>query len=269
MLTSALAPIDLQLGLEAADVARDLRPDVRVHARGHRSLVLADLRQDVCAQRHREARVEPLDDRADLLLVRRVDVRVDERDGQRLDPRADQVVHDLLDLRLVDRDDDVSARVEALDGLARVGEGRGRVGLDHDDPAGERARRLGAGQVEDLAEPLGRDQADARSLRLEHGVRRDGGAVENVLQLADLDAGLVADPADAGEDALGRVVGRRRRLDAELGAAVALGHEEEVGEGTPDIDPQPVRHVVLLLLAGNRRERAGLVDLTLELAPEL
>ena len=69
---------------------------------------------------------------------------------------------------------------------------------------GERARRLGAGQVEDLAEALGRDQADARALRLEHGVRRDGRAVEDVLQLADADAGLVADPADAGEDALGR-----------------------------------------------------------------
>ena len=82
-------------------------------------------------------------------------------------------------------------------------------------------------------------------LRLEHGVRRDGRAVEYVLQLADADAGFVADPADAGEDAFGGIVGRRRRLDAELGAAVALGHEEEVGEGTANVDPQPVRHVVL------------------------
>ena len=117
--------------------------------------------------------------------------------------------------------------------------------------------------------PLGRDQADARALRLEHRVRRHGGAVEDVLELADADAGLVADPADAGEHALGGIVGRRRRLDAELGAAVALGHEEEVGEGTADVDPQPVRHVVSFRLAGDRSERAGLVDLTLELAPEL
>ncbi len=235
----------LELRLEAADVVGDLRPDVRVHARGQRPLVLAELRQHVRAQRHREAGIEALHDRAYLLLVLRVDVRVDERDGQRLDARADQVADDLLDLRLVDGDDDVPPRVEALDGLARVGEGRGRIGLDHDDPAGERARRLGARQVEDLPEAPGRDQADASPLRLEHGVRRDRGPVEDVLQLADADAGLVADPADAREDTLGRVVGGGRRLDAELGAAVALGHEEEVGEGTADVDPQPVRHVRL------------------------
>ena len=124
--------------------------------------------------------------------------------------------------------------------------------------------------MEDLPEALRRDQADARPLRLEHGVRRDGRPVEDVLQLADADAGLLADPADAGEHALGGIMGRRRRLDAELGAAVALGHEEEVGESAADVDPQPVRHVCLsFLLAGDRSERAGPVDLTLELAPEL
>ena len=243
MFTSAFAPTDCSSDWRRLDVVGDLRPDVGVHARRQRPLVLAELRQHVRAERHREARVEALDDRADLLLVRRVDVRVDQRDGERLDARLDEVADDLLDLRLVDRDDDVPARVQPLDRLARVGERRRRVGLDHDDPARQRPRRLGAGQVEDLAEALRRDQPDARALRLEHRVRRDGRAVEDVLELADADARLVADPADAREDALGRVVRRRRRLDAELGAAVALGHEEEVGERAADVDPQPVRHI--------------------------
>ena len=124
--------------------------------------------------------------------------------------------------------------------------------------------------MEDLAEALGRDQADAGALRLEHGVRRDGRAVEDVPEVADADPRLLADPAHADEDALGGIMGRRRRLDAELRAAVALGHEEEVGEGAADVDPQPVGHVVFLsLLAGDRSERAGFVDLTLELAPEV
>ena len=108
---------------------------------------------------------------------------------------------------------------------------------------GERAGRLRAGQMQDLTEPLRRDQADAGALRLEHGVRRDGSAVEDVLQFVDADPRLVADPANAGEHALGRIMGRGRRLDAELPAAVALRYEEEIGEGATDVDPQPVRHL--------------------------
>ena len=48
------------------------------------------------------------------------------------------------------------------------------------------------------------------------------------------------------EHALRRIMGRRRRLDAELRAAVALRYEEEVGERTADVNPQPVRHLVVL-----------------------
>ena len=189
--------------------------------------------------------------------------------GERLDARLDEIADDLLDLRLVDRGDDPAARVQALDGLARVGERRRRIGLDHDDPPRQRAWRLGAGEMEDLPEARRRDEPDARALGLEHRVRRDGGAVKDVLQLVDADARFVADPPNAGEHALRRIMGRRRRLDAELRAAVALRYEEEVGERAADVDPQPVRHLgVLSVLAGDRSERSGFVDLTLELSPE-
>ena len=175
----------LQLLLQAVDVRRDLRPDVRVHARGQRPLVLAELGQHVRGERHREPRIQPLDDLPDLLLVRRVDVRVDEPHGQRLDSRLDQVADDPLDLRLVDLDHGLAARPHPLDRLARVGERGRRVRLDHDDPARERARRLRAREVEDLREALGRDQPDAGALRLEHRVRRDRRAVEDVAEVAD------------------------------------------------------------------------------------
>ncbi len=192
----------VQLRLEILDVRRDLGSDVRVHARGQRPLVLAELRQHLCRERHREARVEPLDDLADPLLVRRVDVRVDQPDRERLDARFDQVAHNALDLRLVDLDDGLAARTHALDRLARVRERGGRVGLLHDDPARERAGGLRTGEVQDLREPLGRDQSDAGALRLEHRVRRDGRAVQDVPEVTDVDARLLADPADADEHAL-------------------------------------------------------------------
>ena len=270
MFTSAFAPIDWSSDWRRFDVVGDLRPHVGVHARRQRPLVLAELGQDVGAERHREARVEALDDRPDLLLVRGVHVGVDQRDGQRLDARLDEVAHDLLDLRLVDRDDDLAARVQALDRLARVGERRRRIGLDHDDPPRERARRLGAGEMEDLAEARRRDQPDARALRLEHRVRRDGGAVEDVLQLVDADARLVADPPHAGEHALGRIMGRRRRLDAELARRRCPRDTRKRSVNVPPTSTPSLYaiSVSFLFLAGDRSERSGLVDLTLELSPE-
>ncbi len=228
--------------LQLLDVGGDLRPDVRVHARRERALVLAELGQHLRREGHGEARVEPLDDLADPGLVRTRDVRVDEPDGQRLDARFDEVADDRLDLCLVDRDDRVAAGIHPLDGLARVRQRCRRIGLDHDDPAGERARRLRARQVEDLLEALRGDQPDAGSLRLENGVRRDGRAMEDVLDLRDLDARLVADPPDAVQHALRGVRGRRRRLDTVLPAAVPVAHEEQVGERAADVHSQPVRH---------------------------
>jgi hypothetical protein len=131
-----------QLLLQPVDVVRHFRAHVRVHAGGQRALVLAELGEDLRRERDREARVEALDDLPDLALVRAVHVRVDQRHRQRLDTRLDQVADDALDLPDVDRDDRLAAGVHSLDRLTCVGQRRGRVGLDHDDPTGERPRRL-------------------------------------------------------------------------------------------------------------------------------
>ena len=185
MLTSPVAPMPFSCCWSCVDVGRDLRPDVRVHAGRERPLVLAELGQHVRGERHREARVEPLDDLADPLLVGGVDVRVDQADRQRLDTRLDEVADDRLDLRLVDLDDRLAARPHPLDGLARVRERGRRIGLLHDDPAGQRPGGLRAREVEDLGEALRRDQPDAGALRLEDGVRRHRRPVEDVAEVSD------------------------------------------------------------------------------------
>ncbi len=131
-----------QLLLEAVDIVRHLRPHVRVHAGRQGPLVLAELGQHLGRERHREARVQTLDDLADLPLVRPVHVRVDQRDRQRLDTRLDEVADDRLDLLLVDGRERLAACIHALDRLTRVRQRRGWIGLDHDDPAGERAGGL-------------------------------------------------------------------------------------------------------------------------------
>jgi hypothetical protein len=167
----------LQRRLQRVDVARDLRAHIGVHAGGQRALVLAEPGQHRARRRDREAGVQRLHQVGDLLLVATVDVAVDEADRQRLHAGVHEVADHALDLVAVDGDERVAARVHPLDRLARVG-GRGRrIGLDHDDPAGQRARRLGAREVQDLAEPPGRDQADAGALGLQHRVGGDGRAV--------------------------------------------------------------------------------------------
>ena len=193
------------------DVVRHPRPHVGVHARGQRPLVLAELGQHVRGERDREARVQALDDLGDLLLVAPVDVGVDQ-------PIVSDSTPDSTRSRTISStcsrstgDDRLAARVHPLDRLARVGERGRRVGLDHDDPARERAGRLRAREVEDLLEALRRDQADAGALGLEHGVRRHGRAVKDV---ADVGHGRCLPP---------RRCAARRRARPRTGPPVSTG----------------------------------------------
>jgi hypothetical protein len=186
------------------------------------------------------------------------DVGVDQADGDGLDAALDELAHDRLDLRLVDRDDALAAGVHALGRLARVLQGGRRVGLDHDDPAGQRARRLRAREVQDLREALRRDQPDAGALRLQHRVRGHGRAVHDVAQLTRADAGRLADALDADEDALRGVARCRRRLDAEL-AAVLVVDEEEVRERAAHVHAEAECHRYRVLSRGftGRRPAGG------------
>ncbi len=227
------------------DVRLDARPHVGVQARRERPLVLAELRQHVGGDRDREARIEVMDDGLDLALVRRIRIRVDERDGQRLHARVDEVADDPFDLIALDGLDDLALCAHPLLRLARVLERGRRIGLDHDDPSGQRARRLRAGEVEDLLEAVRRDQTHARALRLEHRVRRDRRPVLDELDLPGRDARLLADPLDADENPLRWVCRCRRGLHPVHRSALVL-HEEQVGERSPDVDSEPVRHPFLL-----------------------
>src|SRR5439155_1650120 len=159
--------------------------------------------------------MERVDDLSDLALVCRVRVRVDERHGERLDTRVDEVANDLLDLLPVDRLDDLALRAHPLVRLARVLQ-RGRwVGLDHDDPAGDRADRAVA---VDLPRKLPTEPALEPSRdtgqRVEVDARLDARAVARVDEIlgADLPArpgseGAAADASDR------RVEHARARLE--------------------------------------------------------
>ena len=116
----------------------------------------------------------------------------------------------------------------------------------------DQRRRLGPGHVvearhaqradlQDVAEPLGGDQADARALLLEDGVGGDRGAVADLLDGASRYAGLgeqLGKPVDDGTgvvlDAGGDLLGVHRAVGAE---------QHDVGEGAADVDADAIgRH---------------------------
>src|SRR5713101_1055777 len=61
-------------------------------------------------------------------------------------------------------DNDIPAGIDPLFGFACVLECRRRIRLDHDDPTGQRPRCPGAGEVEDLFEPLSSDETNLAPL---------------------------------------------------------------------------------------------------------
>ena len=117
----------LELLLEPADVARDLRPDVGVEADGREALVLPVLRQHL--GRDREERLGELlaHDLGHALLVRRVEEREEEADRDRLDAGLLQLADALARPLLVERHEH-GAVLQRSARARSAGSGAGRSG---------------------------------------------------------------------------------------------------------------------------------------------
>ena len=159
------------------------RRDVRVHQRRHRALVLAELGQDLRGDRHRQVGRDGGGDVRDDALVAAVGMRVEQADGQGLHPVGDELLDGGTHGRRVDRLDDRPIGACSLGHLADVAGVGQRLGLLVDHEPEQRPRRPRLGEVQDLAEAFRHDQADERTAALEDGVRRDGGAVEDRVEV--------------------------------------------------------------------------------------
>ena len=152
----------LELLLEAADVARDLRADVGVEADGREALVLAVLRQDL--RRDREEGLGELlaHDLGHALLVRRVEEREEEADGDGLDAGLLQLPDALARPLLVERHEHGAVLQDPLGHGQAVAAPDDRVPLPGQVLVVREVERLLVPRdVEDVAVALGRDQADA------------------------------------------------------------------------------------------------------------
>jgi hypothetical protein len=164
---------------------------------------------------------------------------MDQRDGHGLDALALQARQARAQGSLVELADDDAARIDALVGLDRQFQRREQRPLVVDHPAAEAAGHEGPCHLQHLAVALGGDEADASALAFEHGIGRHGRAVHHVRDALRIDGVALAQAGDAVEHA-DRRIGRRGRHLARVGLAGALVDQQQVGEGTADVDPQSV-----------------------------
>ena len=217
-------------------IARDDRRDVRVDHRGRGALVFLDLRQhlarDGAGQRRRLSPDELLDGE----LMRRVGVRVQQADRDRLDLFREQLVDYTLGIARIERALHLARRVDALvEHLAQIAlDQRRRLG-----PADVvHARHAQRADLEHVAEAPRGDQPGSGALVLEDRVRGDGRAVAQLLDRLRREPHLAQHFRQAFDDRLRVVLDARGDL---LGVDRAVGAEQhDVGEGAADVDTDAI-----------------------------
>ena len=115
-----------------------------------------------------------------------------------------------------------------------------RVGFHPVEPADERSRCLRPGQVQDLPEPLRRQQADGGAPAGEEHVEGGCGAVVQCNDVASLHPAVCAHPGDARRHGLGRI-GRRGRLGDPRTPAGGVG-QHQIGERAARVDGECQAH---------------------------
>lgn len=186
-------------------------PEIALHERLHkgvgagraRALVFADLRSDLGRNAHGNAGQLLVQDFARATLVDGIAVGVHEADRDRFDPVARQRAGNLAQPSFVERQEPLAAGVDPLAHfvaqMARHDRGR-----TLERQIIEVVARLVA-HLEDVAEALGRDEADLGALALDDGVGHQRGAVDDAVELDDRPACLAQQALRAGDDGVARI----------------------------------------------------------------
>ena len=233
---TAREPRILQAGLEPPDIAAHPRADIGIEAGGREALELAIERQHLAGDREIGVGAFLSEDLLDALLVRGVEVGVQQADGDGVDAGLTQRPCALPHLRLVQRHDDLAL-------------GRGDPLLDREPMAApdqrarlprqlllerEVVRLLVARDVENVPKTFGRDQADLGALVLDCDVGRHGGAVQQQVHRLEADPGLAAECLHARHHRPCRIVRRGWHL-VDRDRPCRLVDQNQVREGAADI----------------------------------
>jgi hypothetical protein len=203
---------------EAVEVPGERRPEVRVDRRRRRALVLAELRGDLVGGDDPRVGQPAPQLGGELALVTLVAEREEQADG-------DCVSIDLgqgLEVEWAQH----PLGPDALGNCDAALQRHERLGVVLAEPVEVRPRL--APQMEDVLEPLGRDERRARAFALEQRVRGDGRAVREALELSGADR--------LGGREHGLLLARRGR-DLRRRHAT-LVDEHGVREGAADVDTE-------------------------------
>ena len=124
----------------------------------------------------------------------------------------------------------------------------------------EVVRLLVARDVQDVAEALGRDQADLGALVFQRDVGRHRGAVQQQVHRLQADAGLAAQRIDPGHHRACGIVGRGRHL-VDRDRARRLVDQNQIRERTADIHSDAPHNLPPASPGRDRRGRAGTLAL--------
>ena len=220
----------LEPGRDAVEIAGHDGLDVAVERGGAATLELAHLAQDVGAERDGRVGPDLAGDGAGAALVIGVEIGVDEVDDERLGARRSRRFDRLPYLVLVEFR---HHRAGSVDPLRHLEAALAR----HDGlEAAEHAPRVGPGapaELQRVAKAPGGDEGAAHALALQHRVGADRGAVDHRLEAAR----RLAERGQARHEAVRLVRGRRRHL-GDAHAAGGWVHQQQVGEGAADVDPE-------------------------------
>ena len=143
----------------------------------------------------------------------------------------------------IDRYDDAARSVDAFRDFAAVAARHQRLG-EFEEKIVDIVTLLGP-HLETVAKPLGGQKPDRNAAALNDGVRHEGGAVDDLVDLIERDAGLAGQFAEAVERGERGIVRRRQALVERDAAALAV-IEHEVGERAADIEADAiVRHLAI------------------------
>ena len=228
----AREPLGPQKVLEPPQIGLHPRSHEGVERGGRGALVFAVFAHDLVRQGDEERGRRLAQDLADAPLMRRIGIGMQEADRDGFDLQRFERGDEAAQLALVERDQDVALRVHAL------GELEGEIARDQRfRPVEEKVESLNSVAAADricIPEAARGDERGARAFLLQHGVDRDGRAVQHLRQRRQF--------ATGEREAVGRAAGRigrhgrgLRRDDAAVDAA------DQVREGAADIDADDVQ----------------------------
>ena len=177
--------------------------------------------------------------------MRRIAIGVQEADGDRLDAFGDQALRDGAHLGGFERREHVAVAVHAFGHFQAMAARHQRI-REVQEQVVDVVALLGA-HLQDVAEAARGDQAEARAAALDQGVGDQRGAVDDVADVGERQAGGAQQLGEAFQRADGWVVRRGQALVQADFVAFRI-QQYEVGEGAADVEADAV--------AGDRRRHA-------------